>query len=280
MDVGRGPELKAFLRRMRGRLAPQDVGLPAPERRRRKPGLRIEEAAALAGVSLTWYSALESGKGTRVSANLLERVGEALRLNSEEREMLTTLTGRGSATFVPNADDPLLQTIVDGFTTGPAYVSDLFWNVRAFNAVADTVYGLSDSPEKNLLVRMLTDPRLREQHEDWERIARRMVAIVHLSFGHTPDNPQAVALVTRLRDASSDFRSWWDDYELRRFEPTDAVLRHPTLGRLSLVFSSFVASAAHSTDESVVIVLQPPRDEETLLRLRTLPLGPASSPGI
>jgi transcriptional regulator with XRE-family HTH domain len=248
---------------MRARLAPEDVGLPAGERRRRTPGLRIEEAAALAGVSLTWYTALERGSGARVSASLLERIGDALRLTSEEREHLGTLARPGPRPAAQGGADAWLQTIVDGFVAGPAYVSDRLWNVRIFNAIADDVYGLSSSPEPNLLVRMLLEPQLRDLHEHWERIARQMVEIIHLAYGREPEDPAALELVARLRNASPDFALWWDGYGLRRFVPTDVTLRHPTLGRLRLTYTGFVPYAMPSAHDWAVVVLQPAADAGT-----------------
>lgn len=155
--------------------------IAAADRRRRAHGLRTEEIAALAGVSLTWYSALESGKGVRVSANMLERVATALRLSPEERDSYDprTAVAAGSSQY----EDSVLQAVVDGFTTGPAFVSNRLWNIRAYNAWADAIYGLAASSESNLLVRMLTEQALRDLHEDWPRIARQMVEIFHLSFG-------------------------------------------------------------------------------------------------
>lgn len=263
MDGPRGVELKAFLRRMRARLSPGDVGLPAAERRRRTPGLRVEEAAALAGVSLTWYSALESGKGSRVSANLLERVADALRLGAAERELLVKLAGPIRSVASPAADYAFLQTIVDGFTAGPACVADQFWNVRAYNVLADAVYGWAKSTEQNLLIRMLAEPEFRRLHTDWETIARQMVAILHLAYGRSPENASAIALVGRLREISAEFPGWWEEYRLSRFIPIEAVLRHPEFGQLRIVFSSFVESAARDTDEPVIILLQPAADEAT-----------------
>jgi len=268
MEIGRAGELKTFLRRMRARLAPEDVGLPSTERRRRTPGLRIEEAAALAGVSLTWYSALESGRGARVSPALLDRVAKALRLNSEEHELLATLARPAPLERSRQSGDSVLQAIVDGFTAGPAYVSDRLWNIRKFNAIADDVYAFSTATEHNLLVRMMTEASLRRLHEEWERIARQMVEILHLAFAGAPEDEEAVALVRRLRDSSQDFATWWDGYGLRRFVPTGAVLRHPAMGRLTFTFASFVTYAMPSPDDWAVVVLQPAADEATLERLR------------
>lgn len=253
---------------MRARLKPEDVGLPAAERRRRMPGLRIEEVAALAGVSLTWYSALEGGKGVRVSSNLLERVGDALRLNAEERNFLAVLVRPLPHGATGREADPLLQAVVDGFTTGPAFVTDRLWNVKAFNGIADAIYGFADVAEQNLLVRMLTEPGLRDLHEDWPRIARQMVEIFHLALGEAADDAEGAGLAARLRNDSAEFGAWWDSYGLRRFVPTAAVLQHPRLGRLAFTYASFVVPAASADRAPLVIVLQPAADGETLERLR------------
>lgn len=233
------------------------------------PGLRIEEAASLAGVSLTWYTALERGSGVRVSANMLERIGDALRLTSEEREHLASLARPEPRSAAKPSADAWLQKIVDGFCAGPAYISDRLWNVRVFNAIADEVYGFSSSPEPNLLVRMLLEPQLRDLHEHWERIARQMVEIVHLAYGRKPEDLAAVELVARLRGASPDFSLWWDGYGLRRFVPTEVSLHHPTLGRLRLTFTGFVPYAMPSAHDWAVVVLQPAADAQTLARVAT-----------
>lgn len=224
----------------------------------------------MAGVSLTWYSALEGGKGVRVSAKLLRRVGDALRLTTEEREMLAALSGPRRSGDAASEDEGVLQAVVDGFTTGPAYVCDRFWNVRRCNATADAVYGITAAPQQNLLIRMLTEPALRSLHEDWERLAQQMVAIAHLSFGHTPDDERGLALVHHLRQSSPEFTRWWENYTLRSFVPTTARLNHPKLGRLSFIYSSFIASGMDAASDSVVIVFQPAADAQTSQRLRAL----------
>ncbi len=253
---------------MRARLEPGDVGLPAATRRRRTAGLRIEELASIAGVSLTWYSALEAGKGVRVSQKLLDRVADALRLNIEEREYLQALARPVRASAGAWTDEPVLQAVLDGFTAGPAFVTDRYWAIRAYNGLADDVYRMSGDGETNLLLRMFLDPYMRALHEQWERIAQEMVAILHLSFANPSDDPTAFGIVSRLREASDDFAHWWDGFTLRRMQTTSTTLAHPTLGRLSLTFARFVASPLEANEDRVVVVLQPPADEQTAQRLR------------
>jgi transcriptional regulator with XRE-family HTH domain len=259
----RSAELKAFLRRMRARIEPEQVGLPPVSRRRRTSGLRIEEVASLAGVSLTWYTALETGKGIRVSLNLLDRVADALRLNPEERDYLNALARPARMGAIAWADDPLLQIVVDGFAAGPAFITDRFWDIHAYNTLADAVYGFSDAADKNLLKRMFLDPYLRELHDEWERIAREMVSILHASYARASEDPQTLELVASLRASSPQFTSWWDDFALGRLGTTATTLTHPTMGRLSLSFVRFIASPLEANDDRVVVVLQPAADRET-----------------
>jgi transcriptional regulator with XRE-family HTH domain len=264
---GRSGELKSFLRAMRARLDPRAFGLESPGRRRRARGLRIDEAAALANVGLTWYTALEAGKDIRVSAKLLDRVAAALRLNSEEREYLFSLAKPREERESTAADIATLRAVIDGFTVGPGFICDRFWNVYAFNDAANRVYGHAETTERNLLARMLFEPAFGALHEDWEAVARRMVGIMHASFGRTPDDPAGVAVVERLRAASPQFAAWWNDFGLAHYEPSAGVIVHPQLGRLKLLFTAFIASSMARRDDYLIIVLQSPLDDETRGRL-------------
>jgi transcriptional regulator with XRE-family HTH domain len=268
----RRAELKAFLRAMRARLSPEDAGLPGVSRRRRAPGLRIEEAASLADVSLTWYSALEGGKDIRVSDGLLEKVAGALRLEGAEREYLFDLASP-RATTLADEDDELLQTIVDGFVGGPALVCDAFWTLRVYNQVADVVYGLSAARERNLLRRMFLDKSFMALHREWPRIAREMVQIAHLSYGRAPNHWYAKALVDDLTVASPEFRRWWSEQAVRRFETMTALLAHPDLGELKFVYASFAQTQVIRSGLPAFIVLQPAADEITKRNVRGLVEG-------
>ena len=271
MSDARAGELKAFLRKMRGRIDPGDAGLPPAARRRRTSGLRVEEVASLAGVSLTWYSALEGGKDIRVSRKLLDRLADALRLNPEEREYLAGLARPNrDAAAAEWADDPVLQVVVDGFTAGPALVIDRCWTIRAYNPAADIVYRIGATAERNLLVRMFLDPYLRELHGEWERIAREMVAILHLSFAGAAEDRKTHETIARLRAASPEFALWWDDFTLRRLHTISTTLNHPELGRLALTYARFIASPLEANGDRVVVVLQPPADDATRLCFQRL----------
>jgi transcriptional regulator with XRE-family HTH domain len=266
--AGRSGELKRFLRAMRERLDPHAVDIETPGRRRRARGLRIDEAAALANVGLTWYTALEAGKDIRVSAKLLDRVAAALRLSSEEREYLFALAKPRETRASACDDIATLRPVIDGFTVGPGFICDRFWNVHASNDAANRVYGHAETTERNLLARVLFEPAFRALHEDWEAVARRMVGIMHASFGRTPDDPAGIAVIERLRAASPQFRAWWNDFRLAHYEPSAGVIVHPQLGRLTLLFTAFIASSMARRDDYLMIVLQSPLDAATRERLR------------
>ncbi len=265
---GRSGELKRFLRAMRARMDPRAVGLTIPGRPRRARGLRIDEVAALANVGLTWYTALEAGKDIRVSAKLLDRVAAALRLSSDEREYLFALAKPREAREPAPPEIATLRPIIDGFTVGPAFICDRFWNVYAFNVAANRVYGYGTTTERNLLARMLFEPAFRALHEDWEAVARRMVGIMHASFGRIPDDSGGVAVIERLHAASPQFTAWWNDFRLADYEPSAGIIVHPQLGRLSLLFTSFIASSMARRDDYLMMVMQSPLDTATRDRLR------------
>ncbi len=270
-------ELKKFLRAMRARLEPGDVGLPPLQRRRRAPGLRIEEAAALAGVSLTWYSAFEGGKDIRVSEDVLERVAQSLKLSAAERHYFNTLAKPGRKTTdesEPDAGAAFEQSTIDGFTHGPAFVADGFWNVYAYNAIADALYGFRASTEANLLVRMFTEPALRALHIEWARIAIQMTEIFHDAYANAVNDVNITALLARLRE-HEPFVGWWEAYGVRPFLPTSATLESPEVGRLNLTYVSFVEAPGRRVPVGRVLVLQIARDESTAKRLRRLAHRPS-----
>jgi transcriptional regulator with XRE-family HTH domain len=262
-------ELKRFLRAMRARIDPREAGLPVLERRRRAPGLRIEEAATLADVGLTWYSALESGKDIRASHKLLERVARALRMNADERAHLFALASPdGAVRPLRTPDDDHLRAIVDGFTIGPAFICDRFWNVSSCNALANLVYGHDRAAEKNLLARMLLEPAFAALHEDAEHIAHQMVSILHLAYGQATEDPEAIGLIERLNAESAPFTRWWNEHHVQDDAPKTTVIHHPTLGRLELLLTTFVASSLGTSRHRSMVLLQPPSDTATRERLR------------
>lgn len=209
------PELSAFLLRHRRRLAPADVGLPSGGRRR-TPGLRREEVAALAGVGLTWYTWFEQGRGIGVSEGFLLGVARALRLDDAECCHLFLLAqGRPPPPEAHQSPgvDPLVLRLMDGLAAHPAYILDLRWDVAAWNAAADRLFGFSGRGpgERNFMRMAFADPELRRRLPGWKTDAPRLLSQFRGDLAVAPDDPAMLARVDELRRLSPDFRRWWDD---------------------------------------------------------------------
>ncbi|MFT3691218.1 helix-turn-helix transcriptional regulator [Paenirhodobacter sp.] len=209
------PELTEFLRSRRERLTPEDVGLPSG-RRRRTPGLRREEVAALAGVGLTWYTWLEQGREIGVSAGFLDTLARVLKLDAAERRHLFLLAherppAEPGKTFctVP----PLAGRLVRDLAPHAAYILNLRWDVLAFNPPADALFGLGGQGG-NMLRRLFTDPALREAIVDWEEQAPAMLASFRRDFAAARADADACALVAELEAVSPEFRRWWRSQEV------------------------------------------------------------------
>lgn len=216
-------ELSGFLTRHRERLKPGDVGLPSGGRRR-TPGLRREEVAAIAGVGLTWYTWFEQGRDIQVSEKFLLRVAHALRLDDAECCHLFLLAhGRPPP---PEAHQwpsvtPLIQQMLDELTARPAYVLNLRWDVIAWNAAADALFGFGAQPReaRNILRMVFSDPDTRRRLPAWRDNAPKLLAQFRYDLAMAPDDPTMQALVEDLKALSADFRRWWntpDSQQARR----------------------------------------------------------------
>ncbi|WP_142850425.1 helix-turn-helix transcriptional regulator [Telmatospirillum sp. J64-1] len=207
------PELAEFLRTRRERLMPEDVGLPSAKRRR-TPGLRREEVAALAGVGLTWYTWLEQGREIGVSADFLDNLARVLKLDAAERRHLFMLAherppAEPGKTFciVPS----LAARLVEDLAPHAAYIINLRWDVLTFNQSADSLFGFGQhgSSRRNLLWLLFTDPGLRDAIIDWEEQAPAMLASFRRDFAAARADADAKKLIAELEVVSSDFKSWW-----------------------------------------------------------------------
>ncbi|WP_062478504.1 helix-turn-helix transcriptional regulator [Variovorax boronicumulans] len=207
-------ELSEFLTRHRRKLTPADVGLPS-QGRRRTPGLRREEVAVMAGVGLTWYTWFEQGREIQVSQKFLLGVAHALKLDDAECSHLFLLAHKRPPP--PEAHQqasvtPRIQQLMDELPTRPAYVFNLRWDVVAWNAAADALFGFSarEREARNLLRMVFADPELRRRLPAWHDDAPALLAQFRYDFAIAPDDPAMLGLVTDLKALSPDFRRWWD----------------------------------------------------------------------
>ena len=238
------PELGRFLRARRGAVTPAELGLPAGERPRRTPGLRREELAALAGVSIDYYIRLERGKETRPSPSVLDALARALRLDAEETSYLRDLAqraARGAAAEPRPAPSrtvrPTLLRMLEAVRPSPAYVIGRTNDMLAANPSGLTLMpGMADWPAKqrNTIRYTFLHPYARELWPDWETKARACVAHLRAVVGTAPDTPELVALVGELVVKSPDFSSMWERYDVRKVGYGQKTFIHPEVGTITL----------------------------------------------
>jgi transcriptional regulator with XRE-family HTH domain len=242
--------LGAFLRIRRGALQPQDVGLPRRSNRRLTPGLRREEVAELADISVSWYTRLEQGKDVQLSAKALHGIAAALKLSAAERDYLFTLGRGGPLGVEPSPPAPptatvstTMQAVIDAQGERPAYLIDPCLNLLAWNQAANDVFGagagffgdFADLPkhERNLLWLIFTD-EARRFFVNWERHARLLLAQFRDASRHFVGDPWIAGLVEQLIERSAEFAEWWSRHDVERAQETEKVIDHPGVGQLVL----------------------------------------------
>ena len=238
--------LGGFLRDRRARVSPG----AARRSRRRTPGLRREEVATRAGVSVTWYTWLEQGRGGPPSDEVLERLSRALELDAAGREVLFLLAHhrpppleQACAVAVPEA----LQRLIDAWPTTPAFLRTMWWDVVAWNAAAVAVFGdyaAVPRRERNVLRRLFLDPKARTRIADWEGDARFVVASFRMDIVRAGLPAEAAAVAEELQGASADFRRLWAENELPSPGMGRKTLQHPVAGRLTLEYSAMSVNGA------------------------------------
>ncbi|MFF3907726.1 helix-turn-helix domain-containing protein [Streptomyces sp. NPDC001848] len=244
--LDRRAELSEFLRTRRARLKPEDVGLPDFGRHRRVPGLRREELAQLAGVSVAYYTRLEQGNGRNVSAEVLDAIARALRLSDAEHAHLTHLAKPKAHKKKPSARTqqvraPLRQ-LLDSFDGVPAYIVGRRADILAWNRMAAAVFGdwAQLPPQERNWARMtFLKPEYLDLFVDWEQKAIDIVCQLRYEAGCHPDDPRLSALVGELSVKSEDFRRLWATHDVKEKSHGLKRLRHPLVGDLALQFESF-----------------------------------------
>lgn len=230
-------DLGQFLRLQREGVTPGDAGIRTTARRRVK-GLRRDEVAELADISVTWYTWLEQGRDVNVSAQALERIAAALRCDDQQKQYLFQLAGmnpplRDEATARPPSN---LQAVLDALNPSPAYVVCARFDLIAWNAAAIAVFGdfgRYPADARNLLWILYSDVSMRELIVDWERFVRCLTAWFRIGYAKVPGEPKWRELVDALSRVSPEFRTWWAMHDVARPPHWAKELRHPA-GRLVL----------------------------------------------
>ncbi|WNF25409.1 helix-turn-helix transcriptional regulator [Streptomyces sp. C11-1] len=244
--LDRRAELSEFLRTRRARLLPQDVGLPEFGRARRVPGLRREELAQLAGVSVAYYTRLEQGNGRNVSTEVLDAIARALRLTDAEHAHLTHLAkpGRHKKKRRPARVQqvrPGLRHLLDAMDGVPAYVSGARSDILVWNPMAAAVFGdwgALPPAERNWARLVFLSPGYRDLFVDWGSKASDMVSYLRLYAGCHPDDPELSALVGELSVKSEEFRRLWATHNVKEKGHGVKVIRHPLAGELTLSYET------------------------------------------
>ena len=210
-----------------------------PRDRRRSPGLRREELASLAGVTVSWLAKLEQGQAHSVSPDVLTALARALELGDAERVHLFALAGyRVEGVVRPDEHvTPALRTLLDQLEPNPAYLLDRCWNIVAWNhAEAELFPRLDEQPNgsPNLLELVFLDDDLGRLMADHDEEMVRLVSQFRLHCTDWPDDADIAALVTRLRAASPRFARLWDAKDVAPFAATRRLFDHPRFGRLEL----------------------------------------------
>ncbi|MEV5575234.1 helix-turn-helix transcriptional regulator [Spirillospora sp. NPDC052269] len=234
-------ELSEFLKSRRARLRPQDVGLRDHGRVRRVAGLRREELALVAGVSIAHYTRLEQGRGDSVSDEILDAVGTALRLDTDERAYLHQIARppRRCAEAAASPDVPAsFHYLLESFVMTPALVVGRHGQILGWNRLAVAVFGdFPTLPEdrRTLSHLLFTEPSSRELYgTGWEDAARELVAQLRVLFGVYRGDAAFVAHIARMRELSADFARLWDERPVARAQSRVHVLHHPVVGELTL----------------------------------------------
>ncbi|HEY5569305.1 MAG TPA: helix-turn-helix transcriptional regulator [Gammaproteobacteria bacterium] len=254
-------QLTDFLKGCRARLSPFAVGLPDTGRRR-TPGLRREDIAALAGVSVTWYTWLEQGRDIHVSADVLERICAALRMSADEREYLFTLVQHRPAPLVRNRNEevsPSIARMLQAIAV-PAIAMTSRWDVIAWNDLTKIFrdYDKLKPEQRNLLrILLIEDETYQSDPEQYEAMARRVLAKFRVDYSQTPEDPAFADLIAELTARSPIFRRLWNSPDV--MSRSEGVGRYPHLGGVGFEHSSYVPEGS----PTLRVVIYVPHDEQS-----------------
>ena len=240
-------EIREFLISRRARITPGQVGLPVYGDNRRVPGLRREEVALLAGVSVDYYTRLERGNLAGVSASVLEALARALQLEEVERAHLFHLARATQASAPrrrPKAKQrirPSVQHMLDAITGIPAFVRNDRLDILAANRLGKAFYSQHfDSPHQpvNSARFAFLDQRAPSFYLDWDAVAKDMVAVLHAAAGRDPFDRELSNLVGELSTRSETFRTLWAAHNVRRHDTGVKAIHHPLVGEVTFTYES------------------------------------------
>jgi transcriptional regulator with XRE-family HTH domain len=245
----------AFLRARRDRMTPAQAGITALPGPRRVPGLRREEAAMLASLSIDHYSRLEQGRQATISESVLKALTRALRLDDEEAAHLRDLAAPAGRSRRPAATtqraDPGLLRVATALDHVPVLLLGQRGEVLARNALLQAVLGHPLLPGSSFTDYLFREPTARERIVNWADFAARSVAAMRMELGRHPEDQRLAADVERLRRTDPDAARWWEDHTVRDYASVRKLIAHPEAGPLA--FSIEVITAPHVPDQHLVV---------------------------
>ncbi|CAL9474493.1 hypothetical protein SUDANB6_02907 [Streptomyces sp. enrichment culture] len=258
--------LGEFLKAKRASVSPKDVGLPDNGRPRRVPGLRREEVAQLADVSVDYYTRLEQGRMTQASDAVLSGLARALRLTPAEWEYLRVCARTPARPVSPPPADSvsrITQVLLDSMVRVPAVVLGRRMDIIGWNAMGAalfTDFSRIEPRRRNLARMVFLEPRIRELYPDWEDVAGGFVERLRMDATRYPDDPRLHSLVDELSGRDPDFRRWWARHTVQGVTSGRKRVRHPVAGELVLDWQALQITAA---PEQTVIVHTAAEDPAT-----------------
>jgi transcriptional regulator with XRE-family HTH domain len=265
-------EFGNFLRSRRERLTPSSVGL-SDGFRRRTPGLRREEVALLAGVGTTWYTWLEQGRDVRPSTEVLSALADALHLDPAERRHLFLLNGRSSPELRPagpeHVEEPL-RRMLGSLTGQPAYVLGRRWDILAWNRAAEALFGnysLLQGDERNIMHMLFANEEHRRLLIDWDELAPAVLAMFRADSARYAGDRDFERLIATLKRSSSEFRQWWERYEVLRPLAGQKRIQHALEGRMVFEYTTL---AIIDRPDMKLVVYTPLEEDKTAAKLAHL----------
>jgi transcriptional regulator with XRE-family HTH domain len=243
-------QLSEFLKSCRARLQPAQLGLPQAARRR-TPGLRREDVAALAGLSATWYTWLEQGRDVRASDRVLESLSRTLRMSPDERDYLFLLAQNRTPPLSRRSAEELSPAVLRTLEalSVPALVVTLRWDIVYLNRMyAAVIREYDDVPaaDRNLVKLLMTHPEYQTDQVQYEAMAARIVSKLKMDYSQAGGESDFEGLIQELREMSPLFRTLWDRPEITARSEGVHLVRHPRLGDITLEHTSYQVEGART----------------------------------
>jgi transcriptional regulator with XRE-family HTH domain len=272
--VDTSKEIREFLTSRRGRITPEQAGLRTfGNSSRRVPGLRREEVALLAGVSVDYYTRLERGNAAGVSDTVLEALARALRLDDTERAHLFDLARAAHTSTTRRRRRPqqqlrpAVQHMLDAMSGVPAFVRNGRLDIVGANLLFRALYSQhfdDETQPQNTARFIFLDPRATNFYVDWDRVAHDVVAVLRAEAGRDPYDRGLSDLVGELSTRSEQFRKLWAAHNVRSHDTGLKRFHHPLVGELNLTFESMELVADPGLTMTVYTAEPGSKSEEAL----------------